>query len=88
MQIAKVMGHVVSTQKDPRLTGFKLLLVVRMKSRDVFEEAITVAVDAVGAGIGEIVLVVGGSTARLAIDNHDAPVDCTIVGVIDTIGIY
>ncbi len=87
MQIAKVVGHVVSTQKDPRLTGYKLLTVVPMLRKNEFGGEVTVAVDAVGAGVGEIVLLALGSTARHAMDNPAAPVDCAIVGIIDTIDI-
>jgi microcompartment protein CcmK/EutM len=87
MIIARILGTVVSTQKDERLLG-KKLLVVRPLNLDGTEQAgYTVAVDTVGAGFHERVLVVAGSSARLAQGMKDAPVDAAIVGVIDTVDI-
>lgn len=82
MQIAKVVGHVVSTQKDPNLVGFKLLTVVPMMRAGVFGSRIAVAVDTVGAGTGELVLLASGSAARQGVGEH-APVDLAIVGILD-----
>lgn len=82
MQIAKVVGHVVSTQKDPKLVGYKLLTVAPMVRDGVFGESLFVAVDAVGAGTGELVLIVSGSAARCALDNT-IPADLAIVGILD-----
>jgi len=83
MQIAKVVGHVVSTQKDAKLIGYKLLTVVPMIQNGVFGDAVSVAVDVVGAGTGEVVLIATGSAARCALDKQ-APVDLAIVGILDT----
>lgn len=84
MFIAKVVGTVISTRKNENLTGSKFLIV------EPLEEMITgaagnrlVAVDNVGAGIREIVLVATGSAARVGTGNEDAPVDACIVGIVD-----
>ena len=86
MIIARILGTVVSTQKDERLRG-KKLLIVRPLNLDGTEagSGYTIAVDTVGAGYHERVLVVAGSSARLAEGMKDAPVDAAIVGVIDTV---
>ncbi|ADG81501.1 ethanolamine utilization protein EutN/carboxysome structural protein Ccml [Thermincola ferriacetica] len=85
MYLAKVVGTVVSTSKDPRLTGCKLLLVVPVALYPQKVEYPLVAVDSVGAGIGEMVLCVDGSTARRAVTEENAPIDCAIVGIIDEV---
>ena len=85
MIIARILGTVVSTQKDARLTGKKLLLVRPLNLDGTDASGYTVAVDTVGAGFHERVLVVAGSSARLAEGMKDAPVDAAIVGVIDTV---
>jgi microcompartment protein CcmK/EutM len=86
MIIARILGTVVSTQKDERLRG-KKLLIVRPLNLDGTEagSGYTIAVDTVGAGYHERVLVVAGSSARLAEGMKDAPIDAAIVGVIDTV---
>ncbi|HEY4381666.1 MAG TPA: EutN/CcmL family microcompartment protein [Acidobacteriaceae bacterium] len=88
MFIAKVIGNVVSTQKNEKFRGMKLLLIQPYVSRDSKLEASgssVVAVDSVGAGIGECVLFTQGSSARLTPATKDAPVDAVIVGIIDVI---
>ncbi len=85
MIIARVLGTVVSTQKDERLRGKKLLLVRPLNLDGTDASGYTVAVDTVGAGFHERVLVVAGSSARLAEGMKDAPVDAAIVGIIDTV---
>ena len=85
MQLARVIGTVVATRKDPRLEGYKLL-VVRLQSPDGRDEAgYLVAVDTVGAGAGERVLIVQGSSARMARDSQDKPIDAAVVGIVDTV---
>lgn len=84
MIIARILGTVVSTQKDERLHGKKLLLVKPINLDGTDQSGYLVAVDTVGAGYHEKVLVVGGSSARLAEGNKDCPVDSAIVGVIDS----
>ena len=84
MIICKVVGHVWATKKEERLNGLKLM-VVQEDSPDVKKRGIFVAADTVGAGIGEQVLVVSGSTARKAFGREDVPADMAIVGIIDTL---
>jgi microcompartment protein CcmK/EutM len=88
MFVAKVIGNVVATQKDPKFRGMKLLLVQPYVTRDralVASGSSIVAVDSVGAGLGECVLFTQGSSARLAPGTRDAPVDAVIVGIVDAI---
>lgn len=86
MILGKVTGQVISTQKDPDLEGSKLLIVQDVKLADMKPAAsYVVAVDAVGAGLGEFVVVVSGSSARMAQGMKTRPVDCAIVGIVDTI---
>lgn len=84
MQIGIVKGNVVSTNKADKLYGLKLLI-VKPVSIETFEEKgdAFVAVDAVGAGEGEIVLLVGGSSSRQTIATENKPVDQGIVAIID-----
>jgi microcompartment protein CcmK/EutM len=85
MIIARILGTVVSTQKDERLQGKKLLIVKPINLDGTDQSGYLVAVDTVGAGFHERVIVVGGSSARMAEGNKDCPVDSAIIGVIDTI---
>ncbi|MDR2442187.1 MAG: EutN/CcmL family microcompartment protein [Deltaproteobacteria bacterium] len=82
MIIGKVLGNVWATKKDPKLSGRKLLVVRTTGSNGA--ETI-VAVDTIGAGIGEDVLVTKGSVARNSLGDRDSPVDAVIVGIIDTL---
>jgi microcompartment protein CcmK/EutM len=84
MIIARILGTVVATQKDERLHGKKLLIVKPINLDGTDQSGYIVAVDTVGAGFRERVLVVAGSSARLAEGNKDCPVDSAIVGVIDS----
>jgi len=83
--IAKVVGTVVATRKDPRLVSNKLLVARSMDPRGKLDGAYLVAVDTVDAGVGETVLIVSGSSARMASGMKDCPVDAAIVGIIDTV---
>jgi ethanolamine utilization protein EutN len=85
MIIGRIQGTVVSTQKDERLQGKKLLIVKPINLDGSDQSGYVVAVDTVGAGFHEKVIVVGGSSARMAEGNKDCPVDSAIIGVIDTI---
>ncbi|MFN2454183.1 MAG: EutN/CcmL family microcompartment protein [Pyrinomonadaceae bacterium] len=87
MIIARILGTVVSTQKDERLMGKKLLVVRPLNLDGTEASGYVVAVDTVGAGFHERVLVVAGSSARLAEGMKDAPIDAAIVGVIDTVDV-
>jgi ethanolamine utilization protein EutN len=89
MQIARVVGTVVSTQKHKKFEGAKLLLVQPLNLDDTPRGASLLAVDGVGAGVGEKVLVVlEGRAAGDAIGRKAAPVDAAIVGIIDTVSIH
>jgi microcompartment protein CcmK/EutM len=83
--LAKVVGTVVATRKDPRLVSNKLMVVRGVDPRGKIEGNYLVAVDTVDAGVGETVLVVSGSSARMASGLKDCPVDAAIVGIIDAI---
>jgi microcompartment protein CcmK/EutM len=83
--LAKIVGTVVATRKDPRLVATKLLIARPMDPRGKAEGGYLVAVDTVDAGVGETVLIVSGSSARMASGLKDCPVDAAVVGIIDTI---
>jgi microcompartment protein CcmK/EutM len=85
MILARVVGTVVATRKDPRLEGFKLLIVKPVSPEGKDEAGYIVAVDTVSAGIGERVITVSGSSARLAEGCKDRPVDTAIVGIVDEV---
>jgi microcompartment protein CcmK/EutM len=88
MFIAKVIGNVVSTQKNAKFQGMKLLLIqpyIAKESRLEASGSSVVAVDSVGAGVGECVIFTQGSSARLTPATKDAPVDAVIVGIVDVI---
>ena len=87
MIIGRILGTVVSTQKDERLLGKKLLIVKPINLDGTDQSGYMVAVDTVGAGFHERVIVVGGSSARMAEGNKDCPIDSAIIGVIDSIDI-
>ena len=93
MFLARVEGSVVSTKKDPSMNGRKLLLVrpqlVDEKEPTKFRPGANtiVAVDSVGAGEGELVLFCQGSSARLAPNLKDAPVDAVIIGIVDEVDV-
>jgi ethanolamine utilization protein EutN len=85
MILGRVVGTVVATRKDERLLGAKLLLVRAIDPRGKDEAAHMVAVDTVDAGLNDRVLIVTGSSARMAAGLKDTPVDAAIVGVVDTV---
>jgi ethanolamine utilization protein EutN len=94
MFLARVAGHVVATQKDKSLSGQKLLVVEPLNVK--YDEATTkpaslgntgraiVAIDAVGCGEGQLVLVVQGSSARMTEITKNMPADAIVVGIVDT----
>ena len=84
MQLARVIGTVVSTQKNLHLEGAKLLLVQPIDARGAFFGNTTLAVDVVGSGVGERVLVVNeGRAAAEIFQKRIAPVDSAIIGIVD-----
>ena len=84
MIIGKVTGSIVSTRKNANLVGNKFLVVEPLKCMDC--DSKIVAIDNVGAGIGEVVLVACGSAARIGCDLDNSPVDAAIVGIVDDPG--
>lgn len=87
MIMGKVVGVVVSTQKDTGLTGYKLLIVQNVDLDIKAKPAYLVTVDAVGAGIDELVIVVQGSSARLTKQTEGKPVDACIIAIVDSVEI-
>lgn len=94
MLLAKVVGTVVATRKDQRLEGKKLLVVAPLTPEEVESGKLSpttgksnyvVAVDTVQAGFGETVIIVAGSSARMAATCKDCPVDTAIVGIVDVV---
>ncbi|MGE5558934.1 MAG: EutN/CcmL family microcompartment protein [Bacillota bacterium] len=85
MVTGKVVGNIVSTQKHPKLAGYKLLLVELAREDETESPKIIVAVDTLGAGRGETVLLSTGSSARTALGEAGAPVDAVIIGIVDKI---
>ena len=85
MLLGKVVGTVVATRKDARLVSNKLMVVRPVDPRGKAEGQYLVAVDTVDAGVGETVLVVSGSSARMASGLKDCPVDAAIIGIVDQV---
>ncbi len=85
MIIARVLGSAVSTAKDPNLTGMKLLIVAKATPANELCGEPFVAADTVGAGVGELVLIAEGSSARETPHTHAKPVDAAIVGIVDSL---
>ena len=85
MVLARIIGTVVATRKDPRLEGKKLLICRLIDPDGQDEKGYIVAVDTVDAGFREQVLLVQGSSARMASGCKDTPVDAAIVGIVDQI---
>ena len=77
-----IRGNIVSTRKQDSLVGSKFMEVQIMENGQLTDKYI-VAIDSVGAGIGETVLVTTGSSARLALHNQSAPADAVLVGIVD-----
>lgn len=84
MQLARVIGNVVATVKNESLTGRKLLIVQTLDARLQPKGAPMVAIDAVGAGAGELVFWCRGKEASFPFKREDTPTDCTIVGIVDS----
>jgi microcompartment protein CcmK/EutM len=85
MILGRVIGTVVSSRKEEELTGLKFLLVKACDAEGKANGGIVVAIDAVGAGVGEVVLYASGSSARQTKVTKDRPVDATIMAIVDTI---
>ena len=87
MELGQVTGVVVSTVKEPKLIGAKLLIVTILNLEGAMTDSSVVAIDAVGAGQGEVVIVVRGSSSRIAANLSSVPVDAAIVGIVDAVQI-
>jgi len=89
MRVGKVIGNIWATRKEERLSGLKLMLVqpLDILENQVQEMVPIVAADMIGAGVGETVIYVGGSSARSAVGDMSIPVDATVVGIVDDLEI-
>ncbi len=87
MKLGRVIGSVVATRKDPSLESLTLLIVENVTSALEREGGYVVAVDSVGAGVGEVVLYATGSSARLTAVTKDRPVDAVIMAIVDSFDI-
>ena len=91
MFIAKVTGSVVATQKVGELVGYKLMVVepyrldVETRKQLISTGRTFIAVDTIGSGVGEFVLIVQGSSARLTEETKQIPIDALIVGIVDSV---
>lgn len=84
MRIGKVIGNVWATKKEQKLAGIKLLIVQPINIADGTMEGVPIiAADIIGAGCGETVILVDGSSARRAAGGPEVPVDSTVVGIVD-----
>ncbi len=87
MQLGEVVGTVVATRKDPKLVGLKFLVVKNVDADLRPLGSFVVAIDSVGAGLGDVVLHVAGSSARMTEPTNDRPVDAVIMAIVDAVEI-
>jgi microcompartment protein CcmK/EutM len=87
MILAKVVGTVVASQKEPSIEGTKMLLLERLDEKAKGKDDYVVAVDAVGAGEGEVVLFASGSSARQTVRTKERPVDAVVMAIVDSFAI-
>lgn len=85
MEIGKVIGNVWATKKAEGISGQKLLVIDVMKRCHQEKESLVVAADVIGAGIGDMVLLCRGNSARMVVGDGKTPVDSAVVGIIDTL---
>ena len=85
MQLARVTGTITATAKSAQLVGEKMLICDVTDAHGAIIEAACIAIDTVGAGVGDQVLVVRGSAARMALQANVAPVDAAVIAIVDTI---
>jgi microcompartment protein CcmK/EutM len=85
MILARVVGTVVATRKDPRLEGKKLLILKPVSPEGKDDSGYVISVDTVSAGCKETVIAVSGSSARMAEGCKDTPIDNAIIGIVDTV---
>lgn len=84
MVLGRVAGTLVASRKEPSLEGLKLLVVRQLDVENNDTGSFVVAVDAVGAGVGEVVLVASGSSARQTEATRDRPCDAVVMAIVDT----
>jgi microcompartment protein CcmK/EutM len=84
MQLGRVTGTLVSSRKEPLMEGMKFLVVRQIDVDSTDTNTYVVAVDAVGAGVGEVVMYASGSSARQTALTKDKPCDAVIMGIVDT----
>lgn len=87
MKLAKVIGTVVATRKEESLVGSKLMIIRRVNGSSEYIDGEEIAVDFVGAGIGDIVLIAQGSSVRVNPRRKESMIDMAIIGIIDAIDI-
>ncbi len=87
MYLARVMGTVVATQKEPSMNGSKFLIVEKLDEKLKALGEYVVAVDAVGAGENEVVLYASGSSARQTRETKDRPADAVIMAIVDSFAV-
>lgn len=87
MILARVVGTVVATRKDPRLEGRKLLVIQPVDAVGKAQGGYVVSIDTVSAGVGQLVVAVAGSSARMAEGCKDVPTDSSIVGIVDEVSV-
>lgn len=85
MHIARVIGSVVATRKEEELEGLKFLLLEEANPKGEGRDSYVVAIDAVGAGTGDLVMYASGSSARQTAVTKDRPVDATVMAIVDQI---
>ena len=88
MFLGKVSGTVWATRKDEKLEGLKLLVVRKVNQQLEPQADFVVAVDSVGAGTGELVLVAGGSSARMTRQTENRPVDAVVMAIVDSVDLF
>jgi len=87
MILCRVLGHAVSSRKDERLEGAKLLVVVEVEPAGAERDELHVVADTLGAGEGDTVLVVIGSAARMTGPTRGQPIDALVVGIVDSVDV-
>lgn len=87
MNLGKVTGTVWATKKDPKLVGLKLLIIQNLTLDGKLKDSYIVAVDSVGAGIGEVVLTCGGSSARQTEITQNKPIDAVVMAIVDKLDV-
>lgn len=87
MHLGRIIGTVVATRKDEKLIGTKLMITQPLNINLEPKSEPLVAVDTVGAGIGELILYVTGTAARIAAKKMDAPIDASIVAIVDDLDV-